>query len=48
MMVGAEACTEHVLPSVDLFFKNFISSFGLLNIESRTMLKAFEMVFEFI
>ena len=43
MMVGVEACAEYVLPSVDIFFRNFISSFGLLNIESKTMLKAFEL-----
>ena len=44
MMVGVEACSEYVLPSVDLFFRNFVTSFGLLNIESKTMLKAFELV----
>ena len=43
MMAGAETCLEHVVPSVDAFFKNFVQAFGLVPIESRTMAKAFEL-----
>lgn len=42
-IVGADACTEYVLPYVDKFFRSFVSNFGMLPIESKTMLKAFEL-----
>ncbi|RYH21171.1 hypothetical protein EON65_21320 [archaeon] len=43
MIVGPEACGEFVLPHVDIFFKNFVSVFGMIPVESRTMMKAFEL-----
>lgn len=43
MMAGAETCLEHVIPSVDVFFKNFVNAFGNLPIESKTMAKGFEL-----
>jgi hypothetical protein len=43
MMAGAETCIEHVIPSVDTFFKSFVQAFGHVPIESRTMAKGFEL-----
>lgn len=43
MMVGAEICAEFVLPSVDVFFHNFVETYGMIPVESKSMLKAFEL-----
>lgn len=43
MIGGAEVCGDYVLPHVDTFFKNFVAAFGMIPVESRTMMKAFEL-----
>jgi hypothetical protein len=43
MIAGSDACAEHVLPHVDIFFKNFVQVFGMIPVESKAMMKAFEL-----
>lgn len=43
MMVGPELCSEYVLPSVDIFFHNFVEAYGMIHVESKMMFKAFEV-----
>ncbi len=43
MIVGPDLTSEYVLPHLDTFFKNFVSSYGIFPVESKTMLKAFEL-----
>jgi hypothetical protein len=43
MIAGPAACEEYVLGSLDLFFSNFVETFGTIAIESRTMSRAFEL-----
>jgi hypothetical protein len=43
MIVGADLTSEFVLPHLDMFFKNFVNTFGIFPVETRTMLKAFEL-----
>jgi hypothetical protein len=43
MIVGPDLTSEYVLPHLDKFFANFVSSYGIFPVESKTMLKAFEL-----
>ena len=43
MIAGSDACAESVLPHVDTFFKNFVQVFGMIPVESKAMMKAFEL-----